>query len=166
LSVGESNSTAFVGVYRLTQQDITAGSVANQATAYGTSPLGVIVTDISDNDSPLESDPTVLGVTGCVLKVFNAISPNGDGLNDVFYIGGIECYPNNTVVIYNRWGIKVFDAQGYDNINRVFRGISEGRDTVSQPEGLPAGTYFYSIRYTDLNGNGIDKSGYLHIAKD
>ncbi|MFV8338095.1 gliding motility-associated C-terminal domain-containing protein [Flavobacterium sp. LB3P21] len=166
LSVGESNSTAFVGVYRLTQQDITAGSVANQATAYGTSPLGVIVTDISDNDSSLESDPTVIAVTGCVLKVFNAVSPNGDGLNDVFYIGGIECYPNNTVVIYNRWGVKVFDAQGYDNINRVFRGISEGRDTISQPEGLPAGTYFYSIRYTDLNGNGIDKSGYLHIAKD
>jgi gliding motility-associated-like protein/uncharacterized repeat protein (TIGR01451 family) len=166
LSVGESNSTAFVGVYTLIQKDIITGSVTNQATVYGTSPLGVVVKDLSDDNSVLEDDSTVLGVNGCAVKVFNAVSPNGDGSNDIFYIRGIECYPNNSVEIYNRWGIKVYDAQGYDNNNRVFRGISEGRETINQSEGLPTGTYFYSIKYSDLDGNGIDKSGYLHLARD
>ncbi|TDE54939.1 gliding motility-associated C-terminal domain-containing protein [Flavobacterium sp. GT3P67] len=166
LSAGESNSTAFVGVYTLTQQDVIAGSVVNQATVYGTSPLGIIVTDLSDNDSPLEDDSTVLGVQSCALKVFNALSPNGDGSNDIFYIRGLECYPNNTVEIYNRWGVKVYDAQGYDNNNIVFRGMSEGRGTINQSEGLPTGTYFYIIKYSDLDGKGIDKSGYLHLNRD
>jgi hypothetical protein len=51
----------------------------------------------------------------------------------------IECYPNNTVEIYNRWGIKVFGVDGYDNKNNVFRG-SEGRATVSKSEGLAVHT--------------------------
>jgi gliding motility-associated-like protein len=138
LLVGESNSTTFAGSYVLTQEDIIAGSLTNQATIYGTSPTGVIVTDLSDDDSELEDDPTVIVIEGCTMKAFNAVSPDGDGLNDFFLIQGIECYPNNTVEIYNRWGIRVFGVDGYDNKNNVFRGLSEGRATVSKSEGFGA----------------------------
>ncbi|WP_212906373.1 T9SS type B sorting domain-containing protein [Capnocytophaga stomatis] len=96
---------------------------------------------------------------------YNAISVNEDGLNDYFHIQGIEKFPNNTVRIYNRWGVKVFDAKGYDNVNNVFRAISNGRVTVKAPEKLPQGTYFYIIEYTDDNNKKHTKASWLYINK-
>ena len=43
------------------------------------------------------------------IEVFDIVTPNGDGLNDVFVIRGIEQFPNNTMRIYNRWGVLVYD---------------------------------------------------------
>ena len=57
----------------------------------------------------------------------------------------------------------VFDAKGYDNNTKVFRGISEGRVTVKQDSELPSGTYFYILKYTDAEGNSKEKSSYLYI---
>ncbi|ATA73014.1 hypothetical protein CGC49_06820 [Capnocytophaga sp. H4358] len=95
----------------------------------------------------------------------NGISVNGDGLNDYFHIQGIERYPNNTVRIYNRWGVKVFETKGYDNVNRVFRAISNGRVTIEAAEKLPQGTYYYIIEYTDNNNKKHTKGSWLYIKK-
>ena len=95
---------------------------------------------------------------------YNGMSVDGDGKNDYFHIGGIESYPNNIVRIYNRWGVKVFETEGYDNVTRVFRGISNGRVTVNAPEKLPQGTYYYVIEYYDHN-NKESKVGWLYIKK-
>jgi uncharacterized repeat protein (TIGR01451 family)/gliding motility-associated-like protein len=163
LGIGESNSTAFTATYSLTKDDLLLGSVTNQATAFGTSPLNYIVKDWSDNNSVLTDYATVLGVTGCAIEVFNAVSPNGDGLNDVLYIRGLECYPDNTVEIYNRWGVLVFERSGYNNSDRAFRGVSEGRVTIKQSEELPVGTYYYIFKYRDSESTGHEKSGYLYL---
>ena len=96
---------------------------------------------------------------------YNGMSVDGDGKNDYFHIGGIESYPNNIVRIYNRWGVKVFETEGYDNVTRVFRGISNGRVTVNAPEKLPQGTYYYVIEYYDHNNNKESKVGWLYIKK-
>ena len=100
------------------------------------------------------------------LEVFNGLTPNGDGLDDVFKILGIENYPNNSVEIFNRWGVLVYEAQGYNNQDRAFKGSSEGRVTVVQDDQLPEGTYFYILKYNKaLNGSGDakDQAGYLYI---
>jgi len=96
---------------------------------------------------------------------YNGMSVDGDGKNDYFHIGGIESYPNNVVRIYNRWGVKVFETEGYDNVTRVFRGISNGRVTVNAPEKLPQGTYYYVIEYYDHNNYKESKVGWLYIKK-
>ncbi|WPR72037.1 gliding motility-associated C-terminal domain-containing protein [Flavobacterium sp. NG2] len=166
LPIGATDKTTFSAVYNITQNDIIQGFSMNQSKVFGTSPLGIIVQDMSDDTSPFEDDPTVLGVKGCDVKVFNAVSPDGDGLNDFFRIQGIDCYPDNTVQIFDRWGVKVFEVQGYDNDTRAFRGKSEGRVTVSQSDGLPSGTYFYAIKYVDKNNNGFNKSGYLELINE
>ncbi|HEU4788356.1 MAG TPA: gliding motility-associated C-terminal domain-containing protein, partial [Flavobacterium sp.] len=166
LAVGATDGTSFHGLYHLTQQDIIKGFVSNQAIVKGTTPSGAEVVDLSDDDSPLQDEPTVLGIDGCSLEAFNAVSPDGDGLNDFFRIRGIECYPKNTVEVYNRWGVKVYDAEGYNNDTVIFSGVSEGRATVNKSEGLPSGTYFYIIKYEDFSGKGIDKSGYLNISRE
>lgn len=108
------------------------------------------VKDISDGD----------------IVVHNAISPNGDGINDYFKIDNIKKYPNNNVIIYNRWGIRVFETTAYDSNGNVFSGLSSGRSTVKQSDLLPTGTYFYTVEYQyDKTGvsSTIKKSGYLYI---
>ena len=99
------------------------------------------------------------------LVPYNGMSVDGDGKNDYFHIGGIERYPNNVVRIYNRWGVKVFETEGYDNVTRVFRGISNGRVTVDQAEKLPQGTYYYVIEYYDSNNNKESLVGWLYLKK-
>jgi gliding motility-associated-like protein len=92
------------------------------------------------------------------------LSPNqSQGDNDTLYIRGIECYPDNTVEIYNRWGVLVYETKAYDNTSKVFRGMSEGRVTVNQNSNLPDGTYFYVLRYTKTSGENLEKAGYLYI---
>lgn len=96
------------------------------------------------------------------LVVYNAISPNGDGINDAFHIEGLNQFPDNTVEIYNRWGVKVFDAKSYNENDNMFRGYSDGRVTVKRGEKLPTGTYFYILKFN--NGKGVrQQSGYLYI---
>ena len=99
------------------------------------------------------------------LVPYNGMSVDGDGKNDYFHIGGIERYPNNVVRIYNRWGVKVFEVEGYDNVTRVFRGISNGRVTIEQAEKLPQGTYYYVIEYYDSNNNKESLVGWLYLKK-
>ncbi|MEZ0131781.1 gliding motility-associated C-terminal domain-containing protein, partial [Flavobacterium sp. LBUM151] len=90
---------------------------------------------------------------GCVIKIFNAVSANGDNQNERFYIQGLECYPDNSVQIFNRWGVLVFEREHYNNAEIAFRGVSEGRATIKDSNGLPEGTYYYIIRYKDKRSN-------------
>ncbi len=166
MPIGAMDNTTFSASYSITQEDIVATHVTNQATVFGTSPLGVIVQDLSDDNNPLEDDATVLGIDGCAIKVFNAVAPNSSADNKILYIRGLDCYPNNTVQIFDRWGVKVYDVDGYDNRTKAFRGMSEGRTTISQSNGLPNGTYFYVLKYVNTEGKGFNKSGYLHLIND
>uniref|UniRef100_UPI0034D95C45 T9SS type B sorting domain-containing protein n=1 Tax=Flavobacterium anhuiense TaxID=459526 RepID=UPI0034D95C45 len=165
LGVNESNETNFTAIYKITQEDINRGSVSNQATVKGSSVRGVVVEDQSDDASNSGDSPTVLDLNGCSIKVMNAFSPNGDSKNARFYIRGIECYPDNTVEIYNRWGVLVFSIDQYNNNDRVFVGYSNGRSTIKQTDGLPVGTYFYILKYKDSAQKSHQESGYLYLNK-
>lgn len=166
LNVGESDSNTFTATYTLTQNDIVRGNVTNQATVVGISPDGTIVEDLSDDSSILENNPTVTPVSGCSIKVFNALTPEGQTKNKVLYIRGIECYPDNRLEVYNRWGVLVYEGEHYNNVDNVFEGISKGRVTIGASQVLPVGTYFYSLKYKDGNANSYEKSGYLYLNRD
>ncbi|RZJ64198.1 MAG: gliding motility-associated C-terminal domain-containing protein [Flavobacterium sp.] len=113
------------------------------------------------NEIYCEVDPA------CIVTIHNAFSPNNDGINEVFFIEnfGEPCIPSNSVEIYNRWGILVYETKQYDNTTRAFRGVSEGRVTVNKADELPTGTYFYIIHYTDSDGKNYDKDGYLYLSR-
>jgi gliding motility-associated-like protein len=76
--------------------------------------------------------------------VYNGISPNGDGNNDTWIIEGIEKYPENTILIYNRWGDKIREFSNYNNSNVSWDGKNESN------EPLPNGTYYYIIEVKDV----------------
>ena len=99
LAPGASDSTSFTASYAITQQDIDAGLFINQATVTGTPPMGANVTDLSDDTSVLENDPTVTILCGipsiALVKVgmydgFNVdgecISAVGDTINYTFSV--------------------------------------------------------------------------------
>ncbi|MDZ4714720.1 MAG: gliding motility-associated C-terminal domain-containing protein, partial [Cytophagales bacterium] len=91
------------------------------------------------------------------LIVHNAISPNGDGLNDYFIIRNINFVePRNKVSIFNRWGDKVFEVENYDNSSRRFNGFGNGGNQLS------SGVYFYKIEF--ISGRETI-SGFLSLKK-
>jgi gliding motility-associated-like protein len=71
----------------------------------------------------------------------NAISPNGDGYNDVWKLDFINLlFPNATVEIFNQWGQRLFHSEGYST-------PWDGRYNF---EDVPDGNYYYVI---SLNAN-------------
>ncbi|MFN6038607.1 MAG: gliding motility-associated C-terminal domain-containing protein [Bacteroidota bacterium] len=75
------------------------------------------------------------------LDFYNGITPNGDGKNDVFYIKNISFHPNNLLIIFNRYGGKIWEGKDYDNNSVVFKGLD-----MNGIE-LPPGTYYYLLKY-------------------
>ncbi len=98
-----------------------------------------------------------------VIEVFNVITPNGDGIHDVLAISGLENYPDNSIRIYNRWGVLVYGTQAYNTQGSVFEGTSKGRVTLDPDRKLPVGTYFYILDYKNNLGESKTLSGYLYI---
>ncbi|AFL81482.1 conserved repeat protein [Aequorivita sublithincola DSM 14238] len=179
LEPGEVDSTTFTTTYAITQEDIENGEVVNQATVTGEDISGTIVTDDSDDPTDLTNndtngdgdpdDPTVVilpNVLPITFVIYNGITPNNDGINDFFLLEGISNWPNNNVKIFNRWGVLVFETDGYggsDDKQNVFSGISEGRVTVEQSKELPTGTYFYILTFPGENPGKGSYNGYLYI---
>lgn len=113
----------------------------------------------------IDSDDT----SPCDLAIYNAVTPNGDGINDYFRIdiGNAECAKKLMVKIFNRWGVKVFETNNYGIDGDVFDGFSSGRLTLANNKQLPSGTYYYIIDYQygeDSNFNQHRKAGYLHLS--
>ncbi|WP_154648002.1 Ig-like domain-containing protein [Pedobacter arcticus] len=93
------------------------------------------------------------------------ISPNGDGLgNESFIIYNITKYPNNEVMIFNRWGNKVYQTRGYDNKGNSFKGIANVGILTNSNKELVDGVYYYII-YTDENSKRKMNKGYLILKR-
>ena len=73
---------------------------------------------------------------GCIF-IANAITPNGDGSNDTWVIGGLDGYADAYVQVVNRYGQVVFESNGYAN---------PWRGTLNN-EPLPPADYYYVVSY-------------------
>ena len=96
------------------------------------------------------------------IVIHNGISANGDGVNDGFMIEHIEGYPKNNLKIFNRWGVLVYEKDGYTN-REPFDGHSNGRATISADSKLPQGTYYYILEYQDTAEQTHTKKGWLYL---
>ena len=84
-------------------------------------------------------------------EVANGITPNGDGVNDnlVFDIllnNPAEAFPDNEIIIFNRWGDIVYTAKPY---------LNDWSGTNSGGHELPQGTYYYILQLNIANGEII-----------
>ena len=97
------------------------------------------------------------------LVIHNGISADGDGHNDYFHIESIERYPVNNLKIFNRWGVLVYEKDGYRNDTEPFDGHSNGRATINASSKLPQGTYYYILDYKDTTGKLQQEKGWLYL---
>lgn len=117
-------------------------------------------------NAPLNSDAFLLKLGASEtpnnpgeLIVFNAVSANGDELNNILLIQNIETSPDtqeNTVTVYNRWGDIVFEISDYNNEDRVFSGRNKN------DKELPSGTYYYKIEFSSGRKT---QAGYLSVKR-
>ena len=73
-------------------------------------------------------------IEGC-LFIADALTPNGDNRNDDWVVGGLEDYPDSKVMVFNRWGQKLFETEGG-------RERWDGRFNGAR---LPVADYYYTI---------------------
>ena len=84
----------------------------------------------------------------------NVITPNGDGINDVFAIENLNTninpedpdgYRNNRLLVHDRWGNKVYDAKNYDTYAKD--GTVYPGNNIFNGAGLSDGVYYYTFQY-------------------
>ncbi len=111
-----------------------------------------ISVDDANHCGPVTRTAEVTESASCELIIYDAFSPNGDGVNDLWNIHGIEMYTNCMVRVFNSWGKQVFSSKGY---TKPWDGTYKGK-------ALPAGTYYYTI---DLGPGEKSYSGTVNIIK-
>jgi gliding motility-associated-like protein len=90
------------------------------------------------------------------LGVPNAFSPNNDGNNDLFCLSGWSaCMDEFTILIYDRWGEKVFESSKADF---CWDGSYKGKI-------LDPAVFVYFIRATFTTGDKVVKKGNISIIK-
>lgn len=89
------------------------------------------------------------------VSISNAFSPNGDGLNETWYLQNLAAYDRSRVLVFNRWGQRVFRSTGY---KIPWDGTLAGRT-------LPAGTYFYQITLDFEDPDAQSFNGYITLMR-
>jgi gliding motility-associated-like protein len=97
---------------------------------------------IKDSGGLVDSARVFIDVGPARFRIFEALSPNGDGKNDYWRINGIEQDPNNVVRIFDRFNNLVFETKSYNNETNNWQGQSNHGLARSQ---VPEGTYYYTI---------------------
>ena len=106
------------------------------------------VTDFCGTEA---TDTVNLSLRDCNIEIPNIFTPNGDGVNNKFKIIGLNEYPNNIVIIFDRWGKKVKEVTNYNDEN-AWDGANA--DT---------GTYFYVVLFDQ---EGIEpKNGTVQLLR-
>ena len=85
----------------------------------------------------------------------NTFTPNGDGINDTWEVPGISDFPGSEVLIFDRWGQKVFKSNGY---REPWDGTHNGRN-------LSEGSYYYYIQLNQIEGKAAPYTGFISIIR-
>jgi gliding motility-associated-like protein len=123
----------------LQNPEITSASSSNDGL------YSLIITNNGCASIPEDISVLVINCDTIDFMIPEGFSPNSDNVNDVFFIRGIHRYPKNSIVIFNRWGDKVYTKDNYQN---TWDGTATVGIHVGQNE-LPIGTYFYVLDLGD-----------------
>lgn len=126
------------------------GFVSNKANPIVTNAnadkMGMYTVTVRDERKCSSNESITMFLEDCEdrFTVPEGFSPNGDGINDALIIRGLSNYPNHSIVIFNRWGEKVYKAAPYNN---DWQGMSQYGLVIGLGAGelLPEGTYFYLL---------------------
>lgn len=131
------------------------------STVYGASVVATPATTtrykltVKNNGGCEDSAFVTLTVIPLEIEPSAAFTPNGDGYTDKWVVKNIQLSKTNKVIIYNRWGNKVFEANNYQN----------NWDGTFKGNPLPDGAYYYQIEATTIGKRTIHKAGSITLLR-
>jgi gliding motility-associated-like protein len=111
--------------------------MGGNGTATGT-PTGTTTYELTvwDNCNTSITDQFSISVeTACEVFVPNVFTPNGDSDNEHFVVTNLEKFPDSQLLVFNRWGNKIYESANYQN------------DWNAQ--GVPDGVYYFILTVSD-----------------
>ena len=137
-----------------------ATSITGSATSYITKAKPTTTTTYSltirDNNSCTSTDNAVITVLPYCVKVMEAFTPNGDGINDKWLVTTSGACTSQIIVnVFNRYGALVYNNENYQN---DWNGTYKGKP-------VPDGTYYYVIKYRLVTGNVVGLKGDVTILR-
>ncbi len=114
---------------------------------------------IATKTTVLDSISDVYTFIDSDLNLPTGFSPDGDGVNDFLVFENLENYPENELVILNRWGSEIYNAAPYTN---DWNGEAVTKGIYLQGKKVENGTYFYILK---LSKNIPPIKRYIEIKK-
>lgn len=100
----------------LTGPDTLPTSYCSGAYSFTPTGNGTFVFTITDGCNRTDRDTVNVTVKpDCIIIIPNVFTPNGDGQNDFLVFDNLENFPDSRLVIYNRWGNKIYENSNYLN---------------------------------------------------
>ncbi|MFP3832340.1 T9SS type B sorting domain-containing protein [Chryseobacterium sp. SIMBA_028] len=90
---------------------------------------------------------TPIQVTVTVPNLINAITPNGDNINDVIDYSALSYKKNLIFIVYDRYGNKLYEANKIRNY--TWDGTASGKK-------ISTGTYWYTISWNENDKNNTE----------
>ena len=135
--------------------------------------IPTIYEDLNNNDIYYDDDidgdghPEYLDMQGdCTMFIPEGFSPNGDGIHDYFQIYCIDQYPNAKLLIFDRWGEKMYEHEHYGNMTfwesfgKAWWDGSHTNDGQASSDRLAPGNYLYIL----VKGDGNMERGFVMIS--
>ena len=120
-----------------------------------------------DDDIDGDGHPEYLDMQGdCTMFIPEGFSPNGDGIHDYFQIYCIDRYPNAKLLIFDRWGEKMYEHEHYGNLTfwesyeKAWWDGSHTNDGQFSSDKLAPGNYLYIL----IKGDGNMERGFVMIS--
>ncbi len=118
----------------------------------------VTVIDVSDPSNPKPCTGSAIGYVfvndGQPVYIPNSFTPNGDGVNDKFYIYG-KSLKTIRMQVFDRWGELLFTSYSQDN----------GWDGTYRGANMEPGVYVYTVEAEYLNGKTINQTGSVTLIR-
>ena len=107
--------------------------------------------DVTDENGCIQNFKVTVGVNGTdCLRIYEIITPNGDGRNDTWQLRNAWLYPEAEVFVYTRWGKLVYHS----------RNAADEWDGTFNGKLLPNDSYHYVIH---LNDGSEPRTGVISI---
>lgn len=143
LNVNFTNQSVGAATYSWSFGDGNSSVQTNPTNAFTTNGTYTVV--LISTNGPCSASDTLIIKVNSVLEIPEVFTPNGDLLNDLFFIKGLESYPNATLEVFNRWGNPVFSGKPYKN---DWDGTPNAAGKTGSGK-LPTGTYYYLLELGD-----------------
>ncbi|OFY85900.1 MAG: hypothetical protein A3F72_08180 [Bacteroidetes bacterium RIFCSPLOWO2_12_FULL_35_15] len=139
--------------------DNTFSSIQNPSHTYPETGSYPVTLYASNSDGCIDS-VTYFVLINDILTVYipNSFTPNGDGMNNVFYVYSHGIDPKDfELMIFDRWGNKIFKT---NDLYEGWNGAVNNRGEIIQED-----VYVYRVNYRDLKGRKKNLIGHVSIVK-